>query len=344
MKILHTADWHLGTKNLKLPVAQRQMLKNDILLKTQDLFRKASKENFEVVLICGDLFHAKNISQKTISIFMNAVEEFARPVLYIQGNHDENINLDKVPLNFIILNKDNFKYEYNGTVFYYPIENIVIDPNMTNVLLVHGNIENNKDNDYVNINKFLPLSFDYIALGHIHTFKKYKKDDSIFAYSGSLFSNGFDECGDKGYLEVVIENKRIEKLDFVPFASKRYMICECDITGLNNSREIVKEIQLAIDKNKITKNDFVRVVLVGTFGEDCEKSLGLIEQFFSDFFYFEITDQSTLKLDIEKIRNEKLSFKYEFISLVENSDLDEDDKRKVCEIGLEALKGEGLSI
>ena len=71
---------------------------------------------------------------------------------------------------------------------------------------------------YVNINNFLSRSFEYIALGHIHQFKKYKKGESIFAYSGSLFSNGFDECGDKGYLEVVVEDKKIEKLFFVPFA------------------------------------------------------------------------------------------------------------------------------
>ena len=46
-------------------------------------------------------------------------------------------------------------------------------------MLLHGNIENTRDADYIDINNFLNKGFDYIALGHVHQFKKYKNGLSI---------------------------------------------------------------------------------------------------------------------------------------------------------------------
>ena len=99
-----------------------------------------------------------------------------------------------------------------------------------------------------------------------------------------------------------------------------------------------------MDSQNVSYKDLLRVILRGTYEEDFEKSVEIIKEHFSKYFYFEVVDESRMKLNIEKIKNEKLSFKYEFISLVENSMLDEEDKQKICEIGLEALKGEGLNL
>lgn len=346
MKILHSADWHLGVKNIKLSPSQQQLMKDEMLMGVQDLFRTAKREKFDVILICGDLFHSKNITQKMLSLFFKEVENFSAPVLFIEGNHDQNFNLlESAPDNLIVLNNSRHKFEYNGVNFYSTVTNAdEIDNNATNILLLHGHIENSSDNDFLNINDYLIYPFDYIALGHVHQFKKYKKGENIFAYSGCLFSNGFDECGDKGYLEVVIENKKVENIKFVPFAKRRYIICSCDITGLNDNLELIKSIEDNLDSQNVSYKDLLRVILRGTYEEDFEKSVEIIKEHFSKYFYFEVVDESRMKLNIEKIKNEKLSFKYEFISLVENSMLDEEDKQKICEIGLEALKGEGLNL
>ena len=47
---------------------------------------------------------------------------------------------------------------------------------------------------------------------------------------------------------------------------------------------------------------------------------------------------------IQKYKNEPLSFKAEFIKLVEQLECDEEEKNKILTIGLEALQGEDLSI
>ena len=63
------------------------------------------------------------------------------------------------------------------------------------------------------------------------------------------------------------------------------------------------------------------------------------------YFYIEIVDKSKLKIDIEKYKNELLSFKAELINLVENQEeLDEQQKSLICQLAIEALKGDDLSI
>ena len=63
-----------------------------------------------------------------------------------------------------------------------------------------------------------------------------------------------------------------------------------------------------------------------------------------DYFYIEIVDNSKLKIDINSLKNETLSFKNEFISLVENSELTESLKQEIINLGIEALKGEDFSL
>ena len=122
------------------------------------------------------------------------------------------------------------------------------------------------------------------------------------------------------------------------------MINQCDISGKNNNREIYDCIIGSFNSNRITKKDLIRVILKGVTKEDCDKSLSLLQDRLSDYFYVEIEDQTKIEIDFEKIKNEKLSFKYEFLRLLEESELDEKQKNIIAQIGIEALKGEELSI
>lgn len=64
MKILHTADIHLGVVNGKLPIEKQTVFRNNRNISIEILFNEAIKENYDVVLICGDLFHLKMYLQK----------------------------------------------------------------------------------------------------------------------------------------------------------------------------------------------------------------------------------------------------------------------------------------
>ena len=347
MKILHCADLHLGVKNSKLPIDKMQILENEQIVATHNLFDEAIDDGYDIVIIVGDLFHKKSVSNKIVNSFFDAVERFNRPVLYTYGNHDEKFEFKNLPSNFIILNKDLPYYKLIDCTFYHNqidldmLEN-VYDAKDNNILLAHGNLINSRDNDYINLTEILNKKhFDYIALGHSHSFEKFEYLNNLAVYSGSLFSNGFDEIGDKGYVCVNIENKNIQ-LEFCPFAKRRYMKVQVDITDIDDfSKLFNKTISCMSD---ISKNDLVRIELTGYFNQDSEKYLSLLKEKLDDYFYVEIIDKSKIKIDLDSIKNEELSFKAEFLKLVNESEQDEMIKTKICMLGIEALKGDNLSL
>lgn len=346
MKILHTADIHLGAKNVKLSLDKQNQLKIEQNLLISKLFEDAYNQDYDIVLICGDLFHSKTVSSKVATNFFKAVEDFSRPVLYIKGNHDEKFVFSQMPKNFIVLDENNPNFQLNNTIFWGQVSPKFIaehmDTNKSNILLLHGDIKNRNDRDYVDLNSYLSLPFNYIALGHIHSEEITKFGDIPVAYPGCLFSNGFDEVGAKGYIEVLLdENGIIEK--FVEFCTYSYKIVECDITGLIYYKDILKKASDSLKDCK--QKDLVRLILTGYYSEECEKyPSSLLNELSNDYFYIEILDKSKLQIDFEKIKNEELSFKAEFLLLVEKGDEDEDTKNKICQIGIEALRGDDLSI
>ena len=70
MKILQTADIHLGAKNSRIPIDKQSIIKSENLMMIQNLFDMAYKDDYDVVLICGDLFHSKNVTQKVKNNFL----------------------------------------------------------------------------------------------------------------------------------------------------------------------------------------------------------------------------------------------------------------------------------
>ena len=86
MKILHTADWHLGKKLEHLPrmPEQREVLAEIITL--------ADKHEVDAVLIAGDIFDTYNPPAEAVELYFQTIETLAkkgqRPVIVIAGNHD----------------------------------------------------------------------------------------------------------------------------------------------------------------------------------------------------------------------------------------------------------------
>lgn len=86
MKILHTADWHLGKK---LEQFSRLPEQKEVM---QEIMTIADKEEVDVVIIAGDLFDNFNPSNESIELFYSTLKELtnngSRLVVAIAGNHD----------------------------------------------------------------------------------------------------------------------------------------------------------------------------------------------------------------------------------------------------------------
>ena len=86
MKILHTADWHLGKKTDGIDRLPEQ---RKVLAEICDI---ADRENADVVIVAGDLFDTVNPSNQAEKLYYKTLKRLTnqgkRPVIAIAGNHD----------------------------------------------------------------------------------------------------------------------------------------------------------------------------------------------------------------------------------------------------------------
>lgn len=90
LKILHTADLHLGMKFTHgyVPAVQERLI--DSRFKTFcSLIEVANKHDTDLLVIAGDLFHNTRVSRKDILRTTNLLKRFeGRLIMILPGNHD----------------------------------------------------------------------------------------------------------------------------------------------------------------------------------------------------------------------------------------------------------------
>lgn len=103
MKILHTADWHLGK------YLNNQSLLEDQKFILRQLLELIRKENPDVVLIAGDLYDRSVPPAEAVSLFDDTIHkiisEYRTPVIAIAGNHD---SADRIHCYSNLLEKQGF--------------------------------------------------------------------------------------------------------------------------------------------------------------------------------------------------------------------------------------------
>ncbi|WP_313376598.1 exonuclease subunit SbcD [Chishuiella sp.] len=86
MKILHTADWHLGKRLDNFSRLEEQ------ILVMQEIVEIANNEQVDLVVVAGDLFDNFNPSVEAVELFYKTLKHLSadgkRPVIAIAGNHD----------------------------------------------------------------------------------------------------------------------------------------------------------------------------------------------------------------------------------------------------------------
>ena len=86
MKILHTADWHLGKKLDRFSRIEEQRAV------MEEIVQIADAQKVDVVIIAGDLFDNFTPNTDAIELFYKTVKQLSlggrRPVVAISGNHD----------------------------------------------------------------------------------------------------------------------------------------------------------------------------------------------------------------------------------------------------------------
>lgn len=86
LKILHTADWHLGKRLQEFSRLEEQKeVMNEIL-------QVADEESVDLVLLAGDIFDAFNPSHEAVELLFKTLKKLSkngqRPIVAVSGNHD----------------------------------------------------------------------------------------------------------------------------------------------------------------------------------------------------------------------------------------------------------------
>ena len=90
MKILHTADWHLGKK-----IEGKSMLANQQAA-LSDVEAAVASEKPDLILVCGDVFDTAVPPAEAEQLFFDACERLSSygcPVAVLAGNHDDSDRL-----------------------------------------------------------------------------------------------------------------------------------------------------------------------------------------------------------------------------------------------------------
>ena len=363
MRIIHTADLHLDSKlESNLTSDQAKERREELLEAFSRMVAYASEHGVSVVLIAGDMFDKPHVRKRARRRVLEEMQTHPQiDFLYLQGNHDKSDFLNDLEDEEIPKNLKRFKenewtvYEYGNVAIsgrelsddnYKTISvNLILDESRLNIVTLHG-----QESDYVGrdrthiiqISQFKNKFIDYLALGHIHSYKYDRLDDrGEWCYPGCPEGRGFDECGEKGFvlLDIDEEAKRLTHT-FVPFAQRRLHEIAVKVTEEMNMPDIIEAVRESLAR--IDKDDLIKVVLTGTtemdFDVDCERLTHIFER---EFYFFKVYDQTGTRIDYDSFAADR-SLKGEFVRLLQQQEMPEEERAAVIELGMKAILGEEL--
>ena len=361
MRIIHTADLHLdsslsaylkGEKGKKRSAELRENFRR--------LVNYAKENEVSAVLIAGDMFDRSIVTGKTEDILIYEIQNAPDINFYvIKGNHDEAVNFwdsPDIPANLIVFDEiwkscplsdktDIYAAEIKKNNVGSLVSSLLTNPDKINIVMLHGQISDYASagkEECIPLNNLKNKNIDYLALGHIHSYKAGEIDSrGIYVYPGCLEGRGFDEDGEKGFVLVDIDEDSMKvNHTFVPFAGRRVYVEEVDVSGCSTTPEMEDRINsLSVIKNHtVNSDDMLKIILTGKLFMDVTvDTIGLNEHFKDDYFVFKIEDNTEIFVDYESFEAD-LSLKGEFVRLVKNEDLPDSEKSKIIQMGVELLK------
>lgn len=364
MRIIHCADIHLDSKmSANLTKEKAKERKTELLTTFQNMVEYGAAHEVAAIMIAGDLFDTKNVSATARNVVKELI--LGHPGIefyYLQGNHDEGSftgGFSEIPENLHLFGTSWTSYmlgknvcitgvelnpENSGSVY----NTLSLDVDRQNIVVLHGqeSAYNSKDKaEIIHLTALKNKGIDYLALGHIHSYKKERLDGrGIYCYPGCLEGRGFDECGEHGFVMLTIdETTGTIESSFVPFASRNLYTIPVDITGCNSTMEILERMKQETQQKNYPGKSLIKYELTGKIDVESEKETDFLLHQFNDRFYFvKIKDCSEYLVDYASFAKD-MSLKGEFIrTVMERDDLSQEDKAAIIHYGLQALTGEEI--
>lgn len=361
VKILHTADIHIGARDAFLGVTAGSR-RFETLLTFERIVDLAREKRTDILAIAGDLFESNTVEDTFIESVFNKIAQVPEiKVVFAAGNHDPLTadspfmtrtlpeNLYVLPAKDSVITFEDIKTKVYGRSF----ENAYLkgeeefalkpDNDYINILVQHGELRADLGSDYNSITpKFVKKSgMDYIALGHVHAHTPIGKiENTSFAYCGCPEGQGFDELDQKGvYLGTVSKNGC--DLEFIPVSKRQHIVRKIDITG---AEDICKVILDDLKANyEAFADNLYKIELTGSIPPEKELNLTEIVTRLSSILYFvKLRDKTEFAIDLELLAKEptlKGVFVKNMLKKLETAE-DKEAVKRALNVGLRAFNSE----
>jgi len=363
MKLIHCADLHLDSPlGANFDKAKARERKAELLMTFARIVKYAGENDIKAVLIAGDLFDRDVVSATARNAVLEVIKSNKEITFYyLKGNHDKSGAFEHVnpfPENLKGFGDKWVSYELSDNVTLYGMEltpgntatsgqTLIASKEKINIVMLHGQESASASDkaETINLREFRNKNIDYMALGHIHSFKLAELDGrGKYCYPGCPEGRGFDEAGDHGFVVLDIdEDARSISVQFVSAAKRRFYEVKVNVDGLFDSTGIVSAAREAIAASGAASSDMVKFVLVGNKDIETDFNLEFITKAFEDDYYlFRVYDSSEYTVDPQSYKADR-SLKGEFVrSILDDESVPEELKANAIRLGIKAILGEAL--
>lgn len=235
LKLLHTADWHIGRTFGLFDESVANRLAHDRLSVVERIFTLADRHNVDAVLCAGDLFDEPCPDSqwwRPLAEQLAAAASRHRPIVLLPGNHDplgpESVYApghefrSMLPDHVHVVDSDKFQQAVgvggNGMVYASPCTSRAGDRDLAMALpgretndssirigMVHGSAVGQSGSGHYPISVDAPLQrgFDYLAIGNTHDWHQVSTDGCApILYPGTPEPTSFAEK-EAGYVALV---------------------------------------------------------------------------------------------------------------------------------------------
>lgn len=302
LKILHSADWHLGSPFGSLPEAVRQRMRAHQRELPGRIAELCIREGCDLVLLAGDIFDAEP-DWETVDFLKEALARCGVPVLIAPGNHDyvrpgspwtdeswpENVVVFTEGLSYLDIPELNCRVYgagYQSMDCEALLDGFRAEGDGYRIGLLHGDPTNaSSPNCPITAAAVRDSGLHYLALGHIHRSGAFRAGGTLCAWPGCPMGRGWDETEDKGVLLVTLEETA--EIRAVSLGMPRFFDITVTVDG---------DAEAALDAAlpPAATEDLYRVTLRGTGKPDC----GALLARYAHLGYLELRDQTEAPVDL----------------------------------------------
>ena len=282
MRILHTGDLHLDSAFSSFGQRDAEQYRELGRTLLKNIYDCARHEKCDMILISGDLFDSKFVSNDTRALFCSLVKGAGIPMVISPGNHDpysENSfysNIEKEDLEdlYVFSSSEVQAFDFDDLrvrVFGYAFTSSILNENP----LIKTRLP--EDNGYLKLlcahtdtasplSRYAPISvselsrfgFAYCALGHVHNAAESEDSQGRIRYCGFAEGRSFDELGEGGVYVVDVDEISCEVKRIV-ISSRAFFVDEC---GVASDGEVEK-ICAYLKSRNYPNGAYLRLTLVG---------------------------------------------------------------------------------